>query len=272
MPENKLRKVYRNICSIEAVSKELRSANQEIVNQINHLHEQLQISKDNLNIIRKNSYELIYANIFHDTIKHSQWFDQPLSLSAGAIGYNFAYILYRTLDEIKPRSILELGLGQSTKIINAYAKHFKKIKHHIVEHDSNWIDFFKRNTDMSEMSNIHLLKNYKKTYQKTKLNAYQNFAKEFRNQKFDLIVIDGPVGVGQEYSRMDVLDILPESLDKQFVILLDDCDRIGEQRTIELIEEKFDSDHINYHSSRYYQGRTDTYICVSEDLEFLCHV
>lgn len=221
---------------------------------------------------RRNSNELVFAEYFHDTIKHSKWFDEPLSLSSGAIGYNFAYILYRTLDDIKPKRILELGLGQSTKIINAYAKHFKGVEHHIVEHDQTWVDFFKRSTDMSELSHFHLLKNYKKKFNNTELNAYKNFKKEFKNQKFDFIVIDGPVGVGQEYSRMDVLDIIPECLPKQFVILLDDCERKGEQNTISMLEKKLSENNIKFCSGYQYRGTTDAYICTSSDLEFLCHI
>ena len=165
-----------------------------------------------------------------------------------------------------------MGLGQSTKIINEYAKHFKGIEHNIVEHDSNWIEFFKKSTDMSKMSNFHLLNNYKKKYKGTELNAYKDFEKEFKGKRFDFICIDGPVGWGQEYSRMDILDILPACLNKQFVILLDDCERIGEQRTIELLENKLRDNNIKFYSGYQYKGKTDTYICVSEDLEFLCHI
>ncbi len=225
-----------------------------------------------LDVIRKNSDELVFANIFHDTIKNSKWFNIPLSLSSGAIGYNMAYILYRTLDDIKPKKILELGLGQSTKIINEYANYFKEVTHDIVEHDKNWISFFEKSTDMSEMHKIHLLSNYKKSYNNTQLNAYENFKKEFDGMKFDLIVIDGPVGVDQEYSRMDILDILPQCLEKSFVILLDDCERIGEQRTIELIENKLNENNIEFKCGYQYRGRTNVYTLVSSDLEFLCHI
>ena len=128
------------------------------------------------------------------------------------------------------------------------------------------------NTKLSEMQNIHLLKNYKKEYNGTKLNAYENFEKKFKNMTFDLISIDGPVGVDQEYSRMDILDILPNCLEKRFIILLDDCERIGEQRTIQLIEQKLYENNIQFHSGYQYWGTTSVYICVSEDLEFLCHI
>ena len=160
MSENKIKKTYRNICSIEIIAKELKSANEDILTKINALSRQINNLKEEINTIRSNTYDLIYANLFHDTIKQSEWFNLPLSLGGWAIGYNFAYILYKALDEVRPQKILELGLGQSTKIINEYAKHFSA-EHHIVEHDPDWVDFFKRSTDISKMGNIHLLECHK---------------------------------------------------------------------------------------------------------------
>lgn len=272
MSENKFKKIYRNICSIEALLNTSAQHNSITARQIKDLSTTFTKFEKDLDELNHNSYELIYANYFHDTIKHSKWFDEPLSLGAGAIGYNFAYILYRAIDAIKPTNILELGLGQSTKIIGSYAKHFKGIEHHVVEHDPEWINFFTRNYTISPTTTVHLLENYKRTFNKTKLNAYKNFEKEFANQKFDLIAIDGPIGSRQEYSRMDILEILPKCLKAQFVIILDDCNRIGEQRTINLIEKKLKESNIDYQSSYHYKGMTDVYVCASKSLEFLCHI
>lgn len=221
--------------------------------------------------IKRNSDELVFANIFNDTIKHSEWFDIPLSLSSGAIGYNLAYVLYRVLNDIKPKNILELGLGQSTKIITEYVKHFKKVNHDVVEHDKNWIDFFKKTTDMSKMEHIHLLECYKKKYKGVELNAYKGFKEEFKNKKYDLILIDGPIG-GGVYSRMDILDIIPECLDESFIIIIDDCDREGEQVTIKLLEDKLKKNNIKFSCGYQYKGKTNVYTMTSTNLDFICHI
>ena len=227
---------------------------------------------NNIEIIKRNSNELVFSEIFHDTIKHSKWLNIPLSLSSGAIGYPFAYILYRTLDEIKPTSILETGLGQSTKIITEYVKHFEGIRHDVVEHDENWINFFKMNTNMSEVQSIHLLKAIKRKFKGCYVNAYEGFKEEFFNKKYSLISIDGPIGTNDKYSRIDVIDILPQCLEKQFVILIDDCERLGEKNTIKLIESKLQKNGISFSSGYQYWGRTSVYICTSSDLDFLCHI
>ena len=164
---------------------------------------------------------LLYASILRDSTKNDSWLNTNLSLSGWAIGYPFAYILYRVLDDFKPKKILELGLGQSTKITCDYVNSHKNIIHDIVDHNQEWIDFFKENYDISKCQHMHLLENYKKEYNGTKLNAYKKFKTEFSKSKFDLIVIDGPVESGQEYSRMEVLDIVLSCLEKSFVILLE---------------------------------------------------
>ncbi len=268
LKKTKLYRLYSNTNKINETNNRIIELEQKLIQsqeQINNLNDLL---IKNLKISNEN----LFATIFHDTIKNSNWFNIPLSLSSGAIGYPFAYILYRILDEIEPKNILETGMGQSTKIITEYVKSHKKVKHDVVEHDKEWIEFFKTNTNMSEFQNIHLLKNYKRKFNGCELNAYKNFREEFKNKKFDLITIDGPVGVGQEYSRMDILDIVPECLEDKFIILIDDSERIGEQRTIQMLEEKLDNNKIKFYSGYQYWGTTSVYICVSKDLEFLCHI
>ena len=67
-------------------------------------------------------------------------------LSAGrwAVGYQYLYVMYRVLNEIHPRRILELGLGQSTRMLGQYAAAHENVSHFVVEHDPEWIDFFQR--------------------------------------------------------------------------------------------------------------------------------
>lgn len=275
MGENKLKKAYRNICLTEWVDKKLQQielSNKERDEKLSEINNKLDALNKNIEIIKRNSNEILYAEIFHDTSKNSKWLHEELSLSSGAIGYPLAYILYRILDEVKPKSILELGLGQSTKIITSYVKFEKKVIHDVVEHDQNWINFFKMNMELEEVQNIHCLENYKRKYNDCELNAYRNFKKEFKGKSYDLILIDGPIGWGQEYARMDILDIIPECLNKSFIILLDDSERIGEQRMIEMLEEKLRKNKIEFRTGYQYWGVNTVYVCTSEDLEFLCHI
>ena len=71
---------------------------------------------------------------------------------------------------------------------------------------------------------------------------------------------------------MDIIDLIPGCLNESFIILLDDCERIGEQRTIEILEDKLRQNNIKFSTGYRYWGRTSVYICASEDLDFLCHI
>ena len=221
--------------------------------------------------------ELIWANIFHDTIKGSKWMPENLSISPGrwAVGYPGLYVLYRVLDELKPQAILELGLGQSTKFTGNYAKYQKQngelCKHYVVEHDRSWIEFFGANNEISDteilnlkMTEIDLQMEKGRT---TKVNVYVNFGEAVKGEKFDLIFIDAPIG-SDEFSRIDVIDILPECLGDRFVIIMDDYNRMAEKRTVGLIKEILEQNSIAC-SVGVYSGEKSTALIVSEGLEFL---
>lgn len=89
--------------------------------------------------------EIHWSQIYHDAIIGSEWLLDK-SVSPGgprgwAVGYNFLYALYCILDEMHPKHILEIGLGQSTKLTGQYARYFGAA-HEVVEHDQEWVDFF----------------------------------------------------------------------------------------------------------------------------------
>ena len=54
---------------------------------------------------------------------------------------------------------------------------------------------------------------------------------EIVGENIDLIILDGPFG-SQRYSRIQILDLIPLSINKEnFCILIDDFQRIGEKDT-----------------------------------------
>ena len=245
----RVKKAYKNICLNEEIKKQNESIEKELIT------------------IRRHTDEILFANRFHDVIKQSTWYeDIPLSFSDFAIGYNMAYLLFKILDQYKPKSILEIGLGQSTLMISQYTNKFKS-KHHVVENNKDWIKFFESSLNVKTIPDFHCLPKYTRTINGEEVNAYKGFEKEFKNEKFDLMMIDGPNG-SPYYSRMDVLDIIPKSLNKSFIILLDDAQRPGEIRMFQELEKKLNENNIKFKSALY-PGNTDVYICVSEDLSFM---
>lgn len=220
--------------------------------------------------------ELIFANVFHDTIKGSSWLpdDFPLSPGRGALGYPALYVLYRVLNEFHPQQILEMGMGQSTKMIGLYNHKHTSCRHQVVEHDSKWIAFFRNHFTLPATTEIVTLPIIDIPLQidgvSHNVTIYQEFPDHFQGQAFDFICIDGPYGFrSPQYSRVDIITILPECLKSSFVILLDDCDRTGERNTLQLICHTLEEHGIAYDSNIYW-GEKGTGIVVSRDLSFLC--
>ena len=215
-----------------------------------------------------------WAVVFNSTINGSNWF-KNVSLSPGrcAIAWPGLYALYRSLDEFQPKSILEMGLGQSTRVISSYAMHFQT-KHYIVEHDKSWINFFldkhgvSDNTEIINLERVEDIYNGRYIHTKTPIKHYKDFKNTFSGKKFDFVFIDGPQG-SDEFSRVDVTEILPEALMESFVIMVDDSQRNGETHTINCIYNILKQNGIDCKIVSY-DGLKDTALIVSPDLTFLC--
>lgn len=220
----------------------------------------------------KSADEAVWAAIFNNTITHSTWLiDKTFSPGRWALGYPALYVLYRVLNEARPKRILELGLGQSTRMIAQYTAAFDDVEHIIVEHDSDWIEFFKNDFQLSERSRIIQLDREMVPYKEAEaVRVFKNFKEIFQGQKFDFICIDAPLGSDMKlYSRIDVLGILPDCLMESFIITLDDSERVGETHTLSEIELKLSEYKVSYKKGKY-SGKKDTSIIAALDYQFLC--
>ena len=184
--------------------------------------------------------------------------------------------MYRILDETQPVSILELGLGQSTKMIASYVRYAREnnlpCEHYVLEHDVSWIRNFSKsfNTDDIDIVQLDMQEIMFEDSQlgQVKVNVYDGFKEFVGDKKFDFIFIDAPLG-SDEYSRIDLINVLPYCLKGSFVIFMDDSNRIGEQRSLSLMESILSQNQIGHWMGRY-QGEKDSMLLVSEDLKFLC--
>ena len=216
-----------------------------------------------------------YRNKFKDTIIGLDWWRNNTSISAGdwAVGYNYLYYMVRILNNFKPKAILELGLGQSSKAICNYYDYYcklNKINYEIIEQDAEWIEFFKNENKINENIKVHLLpldNKYVKEYN-AYVNVYSNFKNEIQDKKYNLISIDGPWG-SEAISRIDILECIPECLETSFVIMFDDYQRFGEKNMISELKKILTRNNILYECS-VKRGMNDIYIITSKDLKFLC--
>lgn len=283
----------KNLQQISALTGLIKQADEKNAQQIRNLEKQLEslckennayklrlsniedkIQKVQANVRRseRHASEAVWAEIFNNVISDSSWLKNT-AFSAGrwAVGYQYLYVMYRILNEIHPQHILELGLGQSTRMIGQYVSSQADAEHFVVEHDPEWIVFFSRDFALNERSKIIKLDREMIHFKEAKtVRIFKGFEEQFGGKKFDFISIDAPLGGDmKEYSRIDVLKLLPGCLADSFIIMIDDTERSGETNTVNAMIEQLEQSGIAFAVGRYSGDKDCTVIC-SENLKFVC--
>lgn len=234
---------------LTAVSGSLRQQQQEASSQAghivgsletlqkNHKTEQEDIKKQ-LRTIQDKSLqqyrELNFADLLHDSTKHSPWLkDRSFALYGWAANYSFIYTLFRILDKVSPQHILEMGLGQTTRLTTQYIAYKNpSATLDVCEHNQDWIDIYTPELPKSGNIKVHHLDLEYFDYDGKPNDKYKNISGVCGGTKYNLIIVDGPVGGGKNFPRSNVVDLIPHNLAEDFIIIFDDAERPGEQNTI----------------------------------------
>lgn len=212
--------------------------------------------------------ELEWAHIYHDSIRGKEFLEKlPLNVGRWAGNYSFFYVLNRILSDYKPEKILDLGLGESSKFISAYLENYLfESTHTIVEHNEDWIKSFLANNSLSTRSDIRHCPLKEIDVKGYISNSYVGFNDKIKG-KFDLYIVDGPFG-SERYSRYNIVSLIKKmEKNDEFVILMDDTNRRGEQDTLIDIKKCLDSLCIRYYQGDY-QGNKDVTLIASEKYKF----
>lgn len=212
--------------------------------------------------------ELEWAEVFHDSIRGKIWLENlPLNIGRWAGNYSFFYVLNRILNDFKPKSILEFGLGESTKFISTYIENYLvECNHQIIEQDENWKELFNKQFKLGKKSNINISPIQTKkirghlvqTYGKINLNNMSNY---------ELFVIDGPIR-SKHYSRYDIMGIAKNFTPlHQFIILFDDYNRKGEKETINDLLNLLKNKEIEFYK-RCYTGNKDVLVIATKNYKY----
>ena len=246
-----------------------------IKNELDSMKEEQLRFAQNLMKCQEETYRYAKENnwgfVFNNAIADSKWIKkQSFSFGRWAIGYPCAYVLFRVLDEIKPRKILELGLGQSTRLLGQYADNEQDVEHLVIESDHRWIDLFKSNDMICRSSEIVPCGWKFCSYKNVKnIRVFEDFDKKIAGRRFDLIMIDAPIGGDmKEFSRIDVLLNLPDCIGESFVIIMDDADRQGERNTWNEMKSKLRNQGILF-ADGFYRGEKAAGVMVSDDLKYV---
>ncbi len=171
-------------------------------------------------------------------------------------------------NELKPKSILEFGLGESTKLAYQYNLANQQAKLTVIEQDENWLNFFSEQIHNIAPNTI-LLQMSRRTIKGYKVQEYEGLIQAVAGQKFDLINIDGPYG-SSRYSRHQIVDLIDNDLiADDFIIILDDYERKGEKQTGLDMRKALKRKNMPFEEG-VYSGEKDSLIVCSPKFKFIC--
>lgn len=205
--------------------------------------------------------EIEWAHIFKESIRGKEYLTNlPLNVGRWAGNYSFFYILNRILNDYRPSSILDLGLGESSKFISAYIENeLTDSRHVIIEQDENWIKSFNSRFNLSQNSEILFCNLVEKNINSFSVLSYENFTQTVKID-FDFYIVDGPFG-SERFSRYDIVELVENfTYGKEFIILMDDSGRQGEIDTINSIIRILESKKISVHIGHYTGNKQNTII------------
>lgn len=225
---------------------------------------------ENLNQIKLLERENFYANVLRDCTYNSNWLiDKAFTLTGGAANYSLIFTLFKILEDIEPSNILEFGLGQTSKVTTQYVINKNpQADLTIIEHDQDWINIFSKKLALNEKIRICQKDLINAVINDTEIDKYAPLDDIIGNKKFNLIIIDGPFGYDRIYPRTNILDLIPNNLADNYIIVLDDVERTGEQNTAKLIFEKLEQNNIEYIKS-YKQGLKRQLLITSPNYKFI---
>ena len=211
--------------------------------------------------------EILKGMTFNSTIVDSPWL-QYKSFSPGlwAADYGLLYTLYRALNSMKPKSLVEFGLGQSSKMVHQYANHFQ-VEAITFEHDPDWVKFFNEGRDGDYDIRVQLAELETIQYKGFDTVTYKGLETLLAGKTFDFVLVDGPFG-SDHYSRPEVLDVARGHLADRFCIIMDDTDRREERETAEETVSLLKDLGRNVCTTTCASSKKHTIIC-SDDLKFL---
>jgi len=261
---------------VSSISKQIEEQNNFLNNIKNQIAENQKLqniefknTKKEINFIQNRTKEIMYAEVFRDCSNRSEWLkEKNFTLTLGAANYSFVYILFKILDEFNPKNILEMGLGQTTKLTSQYASYYQDSTLHVVEHNKEWIEAFSKKLELNNNVRIFQRNLMKFMLNDIESDKYDSLDEIVEGKKYDLIIIDGPFGFDRVYPRTNILDLIPQNLAKNFIIILDDAERVGEKNTAELIFKKLIENNIEFKKS-YKIGLKTQLIITSTNYEFI---
>jgi predicted O-methyltransferase YrrM len=172
----------------------------------------------------QSAMEVIYKDLFTRDLERHGDVDDFYAVGSAA-NYGLLYLIQRIARELKPATIVELGAGQSTRLIdriNRRAETPATIT--TVEHDPHWAGLIGAQVQ-HKLTVVPLVKSRIAGHE---IDGYD--LSSVTATAINLLIIDGPIakGHGTRFNRWGALPLI-ERLADDFVVIVDDAERPGDR-------------------------------------------
>ncbi|MDB5701921.1 MAG: hypothetical protein JWL66_2120 [Sphingomonadales bacterium] len=175
--------------------------------------------------------EVIYRDLFRRELDRLGEEDRFYPVG-GAANYSLLYLILRIGTEFKPTSVLDIGAGESTLVWAMLRRHGLVGDVLTIESDAGWATRIGAQVEheilVSPLAEAKVDGRPAMTYDWDVIR---------QRGPFDVMVCDGPNGTPRD-SRCGILNMLTDPLPSDFLLLLDDAERPGEQDTIRKIHKR----------------------------------
>lgn len=165
-----------------------------------------------------------------DILKSCHWiqFKDISSYDHHVMPWRESVEIFRIIERREPTSFLELGLGESSKLLAQYANAIGA-NHMIIDEDKDWcVSFLNRHSGIFRNTKVHISPLLDAEKDAHKFCAFRNFSGIVGDERFQLIIQHRPRG-GTVFPHMDIGPFLPGILAEDFVILIEHADQPEEQ-------------------------------------------
>lgn len=176
--------------------------------------------------------EVVYRDLFARELARLGEEDRFFPVG-GAANHSLLYLILRVACEFRPASVLDVGAGQSSLLWSALRRRGLVGDVLTLEHDAEWGARIAAQVDHPVL--VTPLRPAR--VDGVEVETY-DWDQAFEGRRFEVVGCDGPIGATR-HSRRGVLAALEaDRLPADFLVILDDAERPGEQDTVRAVHDR----------------------------------
>ena len=186
--------------------------------------------------------ELAFADVLQQMRSAYSWLPEPLYTVGGAASHGLIYVLTRALIEHQFQRVLELGVGETTKVLSAYSRE-RQARILSLEDNEAWASELRERCG----SALHRIEHAPLTPAPGGASWYDPRVWEAKvpTGGFDLILVDGPIGT-QQLSRVGIVDFFSTIAAPEWLVIWDDLDRLPDLQSFVAFTNKLRAAKVNF--------------------------